>query len=386
MVFYDVSLPVLRIVKVHLIINSVLVLLTLLVVGLRMLCRFESEARLWWDDYHILLAVPQGIGMLIIQGLWAPTGIGYPVTQTLPNLVPILKMLVAYEPVFACCISTIKMSVMFFYLRVFVNSGLRLAVKLVMAFVLLWSVGNVLQVFLICRPFAATYDPTIEVLETPLFHLQHEGAVCGNQVGTFIAIGAFNITTDAVILTLPVPTIWRLKMSGSARLGISVVLMIGLVVSVVAIIRIVSLTRLDMTNLTGTMIWADFWLTVEPNLGIFCVSLPMLGRLRSRFSSRRGASKFGPSEGSYRLETDASAARKQKGSRGHEDEDHALEAIYASNKEVHHQSSAVAAGHRGGGGKRDDTVPSRDGSEEALTDERDKNGILVQTKRTIESG
>ncbi|KAB5511577.1 hypothetical protein GE09DRAFT_685682 [Coniochaeta sp. 2T2.1] len=375
MVFYDVSLPVLPIVKVHLIINSVLVLLTLLVVGLRMLCRFESGVRLWWDDYLILLAVPQGIGMLIIQGLWSPMGIGYPVSQTLPNLVPILKMLVAYELVYACCISTIKMSVMFFYLRVFVNSGLRLAVKLVMTFVLLWSVGNVLQVFLICRPFAATYDPTIE------------GAVCGNQVGAFIAIGAFNVITDVIILTLPVPTIWRLKMSGSARLGISAVLMIGLVVSVVAIVRIVSLTRLDMTNLTGTMIWADFWSTVEPNLGIFCVSLPMLGRLRSRFTSRRGASKLdGPSEGSYRLETDVSAARRRRGSRGREDEDHALEAIYASNKEVHHQSSAVAAGQRRGGGKQHgDTVPSRDGSEEALTDERDKNGILVQTKWAIES-
>ena len=148
-----------------------------------------------------------------------------------------------------------------------------------------------------------------------------------------------------------------------------------------AIVRIVSLTKLDMTNLTGTMIWADFWSTVEPNLGILCVSLPMLGRLRSRFGSRRGASKLdGPSEGSYRLDTDASGARGQNRSSLQEQE-HSLEAIYASNKEVHHQSSA-----RGGGEKRDDAVSSHDGSDEALTDGRDKDVILVQTKWTIESG
>jgi hypothetical protein len=141
-------------------------------------------------------------------------GIGYPVTETLPNLVTILKMLVAYELIFATCISTIKFSVMFFYLRVFVNDGLRLATKLVMGFVLLWSTGNILQCFLICRPFAATYDPTVK-------------GECGNQVVSFIAIGAFNVISDAIILTLPIPTIWGLKMSSSARLGLSAIFMVG---------------------------------------------------------------------------------------------------------------------------------------------------------------
>ena len=61
--------PVLPIVKVHLIINCVLAALTVLVVGLRIVTRFLSGAGLWWDDYVILLALPQGIGMLIIQGL-----------------------------------------------------------------------------------------------------------------------------------------------------------------------------------------------------------------------------------------------------------------------------------------------------------------------------
>lgn len=142
-------------------------------------------------------------------------GIGYPGTETLPNLTTILKMLVAYELIFATCISTIKMSVMFFYLRVFVNDGLRPATKIAMGFVLLWSAGNILQVFLICRPFAATYDPLIK-------------GECGNQVVSFIAIGAFNVITDVIILTLPIPTIWGLKMSSSARLGLSAVFLIGL--------------------------------------------------------------------------------------------------------------------------------------------------------------
>lgn len=67
--FEYVVFPVLPIVKVHLIINCVLAFLTVTVVALRIVARFMSGAGLWWDDYLILFALPQGIGMLIIQGL-----------------------------------------------------------------------------------------------------------------------------------------------------------------------------------------------------------------------------------------------------------------------------------------------------------------------------
>ena len=142
-------------------------------------------------------------------------GIGFDITETAPNLHHILRMLVAYELIYAVSISTIKLSVMVFYLRVFVNRGLRLATKAALTFVVLWSIGNFLQVFLICRPFPKTYDPTVE-------------GECGNQVASFIAIGAFNIITDVIILSLPLPTVWSLKMSTPAKLGLTGVFLVGL--------------------------------------------------------------------------------------------------------------------------------------------------------------
>lgn len=54
-----------------------------------------------------------------------------------------------------------------------------------------------------------------------------------------------------------------------------------------SIIRIFSMNSLDLTtNLTGTMIYADFLSTFEVNLGILCVSLPMLGPIYSRYIRR----------------------------------------------------------------------------------------------------
>ena len=112
----------------------------------------------------------------------------------------------------------------------------------------------------------------------------------------------------------------------------------------------------------------------------------MLGRLRSRFTSRRGASKLegrssdGP--GSYRDGTKQSG--RVAASRSRQNEAFGLETLYAPNQEVHHESGAVA------NNKQLSTVPSRDGSEEELAPiparpSVDKKGILVETKWTISS-
>lgn len=73
-----------------------------------------------------------------------------------------------------------------------------------------------MQIFLICRPFAATYDPTIP-------------GTCGNQKASFLAIGAFNAITDVAILALPVHTIWTLKIKTGTKMSLLGVFCVGVV-------------------------------------------------------------------------------------------------------------------------------------------------------------
>lgn len=89
------------------------------------------------------------------------------------------------------------------------------AVKVVMVFVALWSVGNILQVFLICRPFAALYDFSIS-------------GKCGDQTASLIAIACFNAITDVTILCLPIPTIWALKATTRIKLALTTMFTAGL--------------------------------------------------------------------------------------------------------------------------------------------------------------
>ncbi|KAL2268214.1 hypothetical protein VTJ83DRAFT_3060 [Remersonia thermophila] len=425
--FDYVEFPALPIVKAHLAINCVIALLATGTVVLRLMARFTTGAGLWWDDYLVLLGLPQAIGMLIIQGLWLPMGVGYDMPETLPNLQLILKLLVAYELIYATSIGTVKLSVMFFYLRVFVNRGLRLATKIFLGFVVAWSFANVLQVFLICRPFAKTYTPELE-------------GVCGNQIASFIAIGVFNIVTDIFIIVMPLPTVWSLKMSTPTKLGLTAVFVVGLLVSIIAVIRIVTLTQLDMENLTGTMVWADFWSATEPLLAVLCISLPMLGSLVSRCVGRRSSAIYFAGGSASPNGSDNTAAiitiggshkdgsvvgmskvRSIDGIHGDEDgfgdsDTHIpLESLYAANHRVHYESvvetgapaaaledmtpstktTASAAGHNRHGSKQAyqpaaEHEDSHSGSDVGLTSAAQRGergleggGIRVQTKWSI---
>ncbi|OTA05348.1 hypothetical protein A9Z42_0060090 [Trichoderma parareesei] len=272
MALQTVTFPIIPVVKTHLIINSVLVGAAVVIVGFRLFARIVTGAKLWWDDYLILLSMPLGID--------APMGVGRQISETQPNLVIILKLTITYALTYTACITIVKLSILSFYLRVFPNSTLRIATQIVIGIVSLWGLGSVLMFFFVCRPFEATWNPLV-------------GGTCADRIATFLAVGAYNIISDIIILALPLRTIWTLNTRSQMKVALTVLFLTGLLVSVVAVCRVITLTHLNMDNVTGTMVWADFLSTLEANLGIICVSLPMLGPLVVKCTKGRGARKLG---------------------------------------------------------------------------------------------
>jgi hypothetical protein len=61
-------------------------------------------------------------------------------------------------------------------------------------------------VFLICRSFRTIYDITVK-------------GTCGNRVGSFIAIGAFNWANDFIILIILIPVVWKLHLPRSNKIA-----------------------------------------------------------------------------------------------------------------------------------------------------------------------
>ena len=112
-------------------------------------------------------------------------------------------------------IAAAKFSVLFFYLRIFIEPKIRTVTKICIGIVGAGTLGNLLQPFLMCRPFAGIYDPTVK-------------ATCGDELASLIAMGIFQVITDGFILGLPIYSLWGLKMQQSRKLGLMAVFMVGL--------------------------------------------------------------------------------------------------------------------------------------------------------------
>lgn len=78
------------------------------------------------------------------------------------------------------------------------------------------AAASIIQIFVICRPFAAQWDPRVL-------------GACGDQVASFLALESAGVVLDLGILLVPSVMIMRLQMRLDAKVQLIFVLNIGAV-------------------------------------------------------------------------------------------------------------------------------------------------------------
>lgn len=116
-----------------------------------------------------------------------------------------------------CCIALIKFSILFFYRRLFPVSKLRIATSALLGTIAaLWITAAFLSV-LPCHPVSYNWDRT------------QQGGHCTGNPGDFtIGVSVPNIVTDVLILLLPLPVIWQLKMQPQKRVALCGIFSLGI--------------------------------------------------------------------------------------------------------------------------------------------------------------
>ncbi|RYP02291.1 hypothetical protein DL764_005857 [Monosporascus ibericus] len=180
-------------------------------------------------------------------------------------LQPFLYLFFVSHILFLLCICFIKLSVLSFYLRVFAVEGRpRTLCRVLAAAFVLWSAANVVALLNICRPLASFWGPL------------HDRA-CARQEAVDVSTCVFNAASDLLLIALPMPVIRRLQMRRGLKVKLAAVLSLGVVVTIIAMLRLEALLGTDWEgDVTGTAERAMFLSVLEPNLAILCVSLPML--------------------------------------------------------------------------------------------------------------
>ncbi|RYP42683.1 hypothetical protein DL767_000052 [Monosporascus sp. MG133] len=251
----------------HVIITSIINALSLAVVGLRIYSRKFTGAGTGWDDIFIVVAAMLGNLLLILFGYSCSVvpEIHQLIAEKMGLLQPFLYLFFVSHTIFLLCICFIKLSVLSFYLRVFAVEGrLRALCRGLAAAFVLWSAANIIALLNICRPLASFWGPL------------HDRA-CARQEAVDVSICVFNAVSDLLLIALPMPVIWRLQMRRSLKVKLAAVLSLGVVVTIIAILRLKALLETDWEgDVTGPAERAMFLSVLEPNLAILCVSLPML--------------------------------------------------------------------------------------------------------------
>ncbi|KAK7957830.1 hypothetical protein PG988_012678 [Apiospora saccharicola] len=272
-------------VKAPLAINCIVLFLVLIVVGLRIWTRVRGVG-LGIDDGMVVVATILGILCLGLQGFFGTIGMGYDAVPSSPNydeLITnshlILKILFGFDMLYVHALSLLKTSVLCFYLRVFGKApgGLRRLIQALLGVVGAWTLAFSLALAFVCHPLPFRWDPTIP------------GGSCGSQTAMYASLIVTNVVTNLIIMLLPMYTVWSIKMRGPEKIGLMACFALGMAVVVSSCVRLTTIFNdtNNSDNPTGGSLSTNVFLCVfEVLTGILCISLPTVGPMYLRFTSR----------------------------------------------------------------------------------------------------
>jgi len=181
-----------------------------------------------------------------------------------------MQLIWAFELTYVATTTAIKMSILLFLRRMFPATttpvAWRIAWFFVMAWVVMWSVGCGLAALFQCTPVS-------------FFWNQLDGDIpgfCINEYSFLAANAALNITSDIMILVLPMPIVWRLHIKKSQKLAISSIFLLGGFVCLASIIRYTYLKEVIPVDITFTNLPAGIWSLIEMSIGLVCACLPVM--------------------------------------------------------------------------------------------------------------
>ncbi|KAL4886243.1 hypothetical protein BJY04DRAFT_213774 [Aspergillus karnatakaensis] len=177
-----------------------------------------------------------------------------------------VQLLFAEEILYIWMQFIIKQAFLIFYLRLASKTSFTYSVYATMVLNFLVTVAIWLLYCLQCRPLAAFWNAAA-----------YPDATCLDTAVTYYVPVSLNITTDFIILLLPIRPLWSIQATLTRRLGVIAVVSVGGVAVIVSCLRIIVLHEFasnpDFTYILGKMVVIS---AVELNVAIMAANAPSL--------------------------------------------------------------------------------------------------------------
>ncbi|KAL8731714.1 MAG: hypothetical protein Q9181_004203 [Wetmoreana brouardii] len=176
-----------------------------------------------------------------------------------------------------------RISLCLLYRRIFVQQWFRIICWFFVGAFTCYMISTIIVDSVLTLPVNAFWDSNVKPTRTL------------DLVKLYTANAAFNITTDTILLFLPLTIVWRLSMTWLQKLGLTAIFCFGALTLVASIARMTVFGAVRGDDITYTITPVAWWTNAELLLGILCpclVTFRPLFRSASnvlsfRFSSRR---------------------------------------------------------------------------------------------------
>lgn len=143
-------------------------------------------------------------------------GLGQSIEAVSPeSLILTSKIIPATEIFWSISNTAVKLSFLYFFAKVFSLEKYRSRFYVVGGICIALGIANIIQCVAVCRPFAFNWDKTIP------------DGYCGNANLGILLVAFFNLATDLLLFSLPVPILWGLQVSTKKRRGLIMTFCLG---------------------------------------------------------------------------------------------------------------------------------------------------------------
>ncbi|KAM7215590.1 hypothetical protein V8F06_009057 [Rhypophila decipiens] len=255
--------------------SSILLALATIAVALRFLSKRLIRTAWQLDDYLALLGLIFHHGLFISSAVSVIRGgIGRDIRLVMAedpeNIVILFKSFFASEVMYGLSCTTIKLSVLAFYHRIFPTRTVKLGCYILGGMSIAWTVAVEIVVMVQCRPLQAFWYIELKKLPT---------TKCIDIVLFFLTNSSVNTVIDLAILMLPIREIAMLHTSRNKKIGIASVFLLGGIAFAASLTRTTLkgiIYREGVTNFTKQTSTSGTATVIEVYVAIIGACLPTL--------------------------------------------------------------------------------------------------------------
>jgi hypothetical protein len=254
----------------YVVISNVMVSIAAAFVVIRFIFKIVySKLEIGLDDWTVLACLLSTVPSAIITVFGTVKhGLGQDLWTLSPEeITKMLKFFYIMASLYFAQVTLLKLTLIFFYIRVFPSTPVQRLLWGTVIFVSLWGFTYIMLAIFQCRPISFFWTHWNGLGKG---HCLNINAITASNAGISIAL-------DLWILGIPLWQLWGLKMHWKKKIGVCLMFCVGTFVSVVSILRLSALVHFaQSSNASWEFYDVSVWSSIEICVGIMCACLPTM--------------------------------------------------------------------------------------------------------------